>query len=237
MQYIKSSPWLKQISFLAGRDIATCEAESAQTRRITILMSFFVRQRSLIQSAQSVARSVHAQRPRHNDKNRLLAHRYSHHGPVVVATDARVVAENIFVRITLSDGACGYGEAAPFPEVGGEDREPCLNALSSPAPSLISRLTLGCASAHSHAHIALSLLWGDVYRTRIPPLSRSPNKRGSLPLRRLPPRILRLTFYAVLFTSTVDNPRHPLHEPTPASYPRPPLLWRRIVYTGHARPA
>jgi len=36
--------------------------------------------------------------------------------PFVVATDARVVAENIFVRITLSDGACGYGEAAPLPK-------------------------------------------------------------------------------------------------------------------------
>ncbi len=74
--------------------------------------------------------------------------------PFVVATGSRVVAENVVVRITLSDGTCGHREAAPFPEVGGEDRETCLNALSSLAPSLISRLTLGCASAHSHAHIA-----------------------------------------------------------------------------------
>lgn len=57
--------------------------------------------------------------------------------PFVVATGARLVAENVFVRITLSDGACGYGEAAPFPEVGGEDRETCLNALSSLSPLLI----------------------------------------------------------------------------------------------------
>lgn len=59
--------------------------------------------------------------------------------PFVVATGSRIVAENVFVRITLSDGVCGYGEAAPFPEVGGEDRETCLNALSSLAPLLIGQ--------------------------------------------------------------------------------------------------
>ncbi len=72
--------------------------------------------------------------------------------PFVLATDARVVAENIFVRITLSDGACGYGEAAPFAEIGGEDRETCLNALSSPALLLISR-RLGVP-----AHVATPIL-------------------------------------------------------------------------------
>ncbi len=59
--------------------------------------------------------------------------------PFVVATGARVVAENVFIRITLRDGAYGYGEAAPFPEVGGEDRESCLHALSSLAPLLLGR--------------------------------------------------------------------------------------------------
>jgi L-Ala-D/L-Glu epimerase len=59
--------------------------------------------------------------------------------PFVVATGARVVAENVFVRITLSDGTYGYGEAAPFPEVGGEDRITCLNTLSSLAPLLIGQ--------------------------------------------------------------------------------------------------
>jgi len=59
--------------------------------------------------------------------------------PFVVATGARVVAENIFVRIRLGDGTCGYGEAAPFPEVGGETRQSCLSALSCLAPSLIGR--------------------------------------------------------------------------------------------------
>jgi L-alanine-DL-glutamate epimerase-like enolase superfamily enzyme len=59
--------------------------------------------------------------------------------PFVVATGSRVVAENVFVRITLSDATCGYGEAAPFPEVGGEDRTTCLNALSGLAPALIGQ--------------------------------------------------------------------------------------------------
>jgi L-alanine-DL-glutamate epimerase-like enolase superfamily enzyme len=59
--------------------------------------------------------------------------------PFVVATGSRVVAQNVFARITLSDGTCGYGEAAPFPEVGGEDRQTCLNALSNLAPLLIGQ--------------------------------------------------------------------------------------------------
>ena len=71
--------------------------------------------------------------------------------PFVVATGARVVAENVFVRITLSDGTCGYGEAAPFPEVGGEDRETCLNALSGLVPALISQ------SVHDSRELAVRM--------------------------------------------------------------------------------
>jgi L-alanine-DL-glutamate epimerase-like enolase superfamily enzyme len=59
--------------------------------------------------------------------------------PFVVATGARVIAENVFVRIVVGDGISGYGEAAPFPEVGGESRTSCLSTLSSLAPSLIGR--------------------------------------------------------------------------------------------------
>ena len=51
--------------------------------------------------------------------------------PFVVATGARTIAQNVFVRITLSDGTQGYGEAAPFPEVGGENRASCVAALAS----------------------------------------------------------------------------------------------------------
>lgn len=61
--------------------------------------------------------------------------------PFVVATGARVVAENVFVRITLQDGTPGYGEAAPFPEVGGEDRASCLNALARLAPTIVGQPT------------------------------------------------------------------------------------------------
>ncbi|NOS76742.1 MAG: dipeptide epimerase [Nitrospira sp.] len=57
--------------------------------------------------------------------------------PFVVATGARVVAENIFVRLTLHDGTQGYGESAPFPEVGGETRDACLATLRQLATTLI----------------------------------------------------------------------------------------------------
>ena len=50
--------------------------------------------------------------------------------PFVVASGARTVAENLFIRLTLSDGTRGYGEAAPFPEVGGETRASSLAAVS-----------------------------------------------------------------------------------------------------------
>ena len=59
--------------------------------------------------------------------------------PFVVATGARVVAENIFIRVTLDDDTQGCGEAAPFPEVGGENRESCLATLGRLAPALIGQ--------------------------------------------------------------------------------------------------
>ena len=59
--------------------------------------------------------------------------------PFVVATGSRVMAENVYVRLRLANGAMGYGEAAPFPEVGGEDRRSCLTALTQLAPLLIGQ--------------------------------------------------------------------------------------------------
>lgn len=50
--------------------------------------------------------------------------------PFVIATGSRTVAENVFVRVTLINGIQGYGEAAPFPETGGETRASCLPALT-----------------------------------------------------------------------------------------------------------
>lgn len=57
--------------------------------------------------------------------------------PFVVATGARSVAENVLIRLTLDDGTSGFGEAAPFPEVGGETRASCLDTLLTLATSLI----------------------------------------------------------------------------------------------------
>lgn len=59
--------------------------------------------------------------------------------PFVVATGARETAENVFVRVTLRNGMCGYGEAAPFPEVGAEDRSSCLDAFGQLVQLLIGR--------------------------------------------------------------------------------------------------
>jgi len=75
--------------------------------------------------------------------------------PFVVATGARVVAENIFVRITLRDGTCGYGEAAPFPEVGGEERGSCLSALEQLGSTLIGKAAKDYRTlAHHMAELA-----------------------------------------------------------------------------------
>ena len=71
--------------------------------------------------------------------------------PFVVTTGTRAVAENVFVRITLSNGTYGYGEAAPFPEVGGEDRASCLQALAHIAPSLIGE------SVHTYQELSCHL--------------------------------------------------------------------------------
>ena len=59
--------------------------------------------------------------------------------PFVVATGARTVAENVFLRVTLANGTQGYGEAAPFPEVGGETRESCLTALRQLCKTVLGR--------------------------------------------------------------------------------------------------
>ncbi|HSE57174.1 MAG TPA: dipeptide epimerase [Nitrospiraceae bacterium] len=59
--------------------------------------------------------------------------------PFVVATGARILAENVFIRITLAGGAQGYGEAAPFPEVGGETRVACVAAVTELATTLIGQ--------------------------------------------------------------------------------------------------
>lgn len=59
--------------------------------------------------------------------------------PFVVATGQRTVAENAVVRVTLENGAAGYGEMAPFPEVGGERRSACLKTAAKVGSTLLGR--------------------------------------------------------------------------------------------------
>jgi L-Ala-D/L-Glu epimerase / N-acetyl-D-glutamate racemase len=71
--------------------------------------------------------------------------------PFVIATGSRSMAENVFVRVTLINGVQGYGEAAPFPETGGETRASCLEALTT-----LGRTILGY-SAHQFKDLALQM--------------------------------------------------------------------------------
>ena len=85
--------------------------------------------------------------------------------PFVVATGRLVTAQNLFVRVTLKNGAHGYGEIAPFPEVGGEDRSTCQQiatqltkvALGQPAAEYrkIAGLFLEMAAAHPASRCGL----------------------------------------------------------------------------------
>jgi len=85
--------------------------------------------------------------------------------PFVVATGSRMTAHNAYVRISLAGGAVGYGEMAPFPEVGGEDRATCLDAAGDLAKMALGRpvtewkaigqLYLEAAAAHPAARCGL----------------------------------------------------------------------------------
>ena len=85
--------------------------------------------------------------------------------PFVVATGRLVTAQNLFVRITLKSGARGYGEIAPFPEVGGDDRPTCLPVATQLAVTLLgqppaqykksARLFHDMAAAHPAARCGL----------------------------------------------------------------------------------
>src|SRR5262249_38468530 len=56
--------------------------------------------------------------------------------PFAIAGGAPSKAEVVFVRIELADGTIGYGEAAPFEAVSGENQASTLRALSSVLASL-----------------------------------------------------------------------------------------------------
>jgi L-alanine-DL-glutamate epimerase-like enolase superfamily enzyme len=58
--------------------------------------------------------------------------------PFGIAGGAQDVARNVFVRVTLDDGAVGYGEAAPFPAFNGETQEGVLAALEGARAAIAS---------------------------------------------------------------------------------------------------
>jgi len=58
--------------------------------------------------------------------------------PFGIATGAQLVASNVLVTITLSDGTVGIGEAAPFPAVNGETQSAVLDALTEARPGLLA---------------------------------------------------------------------------------------------------
>ncbi len=54
-----------------------------------------------------------------------------------IATGSKTAAHNCFVCITLSDGTTGWGEAAPFEAVNGEQREHVVRSLEATVSSLL----------------------------------------------------------------------------------------------------
>ncbi|MCP3136624.1 dipeptide epimerase [Pyxidicoccus xibeiensis] len=59
--------------------------------------------------------------------------------PFAIATGAQHVAENVLVRVTLTDGTVGLGEAAPFTAVSGETQGSTLAALESVRAGLLGK--------------------------------------------------------------------------------------------------
>jgi L-alanine-DL-glutamate epimerase-like enolase superfamily enzyme len=59
--------------------------------------------------------------------------------PFAIATGAAAKAANVLVRLTLSDGTVGLGEAAPFPAVSGETQAGSLRAIEAARAVLIGR--------------------------------------------------------------------------------------------------
>jgi L-Ala-D/L-Glu epimerase len=57
--------------------------------------------------------------------------------PFGIATGAQLVAHNVLVTVTLSDGTRGIGEAAPFPAVNGETQGAVLSGLQAARSSFV----------------------------------------------------------------------------------------------------
>src|SRR4051812_45243849 len=61
------------------------------------------------------------------------------HTPFGISGGAQAMANNVLVRVELSDGAIGYGEGAPLPPYNGETQAQVLAALESGRSALIGR--------------------------------------------------------------------------------------------------
>jgi L-alanine-DL-glutamate epimerase-like enolase superfamily enzyme len=59
--------------------------------------------------------------------------------PFGIASGVQQRADNVLVRVQLSDGSEGLGEAAPFPAVNGETQSLALAALRREAPAFVGR--------------------------------------------------------------------------------------------------
>ena len=57
--------------------------------------------------------------------------------PFGISTGAQHRARNVLVRVRLSGGAVGWGEAAPFEAFNGETQERARRAIESAAPALV----------------------------------------------------------------------------------------------------
>jgi L-alanine-DL-glutamate epimerase-like enolase superfamily enzyme len=75
--------------------------------------------------------------------------------PFGIATGTQLVAANVLVTVTLSDGGVGIGEAAPFPAVNGETQAAVLSALSEARAALSGLDALRFRAAASVAREAL----------------------------------------------------------------------------------
>jgi L-alanine-DL-glutamate epimerase-like enolase superfamily enzyme len=75
--------------------------------------------------------------------------------PFGIATGAQLVANNVLVTVTLSDGTVGTGEAAPFPAVNGETQSAVLSALYAAHSSFVGIDALRWRPAVVVAELAL----------------------------------------------------------------------------------
>jgi L-alanine-DL-glutamate epimerase-like enolase superfamily enzyme len=75
--------------------------------------------------------------------------------PFGIATGAQLVASNVLVTVTLSDGTVGTGEAAPFPAVNGETQSAVLGALCAAHSSFVGLDALRWRPAVVVAELAL----------------------------------------------------------------------------------